>query len=97
MTVREYIQNEIYALEDAKRSMEDLVAKLKTRAIDFPNDDYYGVDYDGHVFYEITDHITALQQIVIPGLQTLISSNREDLRTFSENMLDMDLLRMRRV
>ncbi len=96
MTVRESIQNEIYALEDAKRSMEDLLAKLVSHALELPGDDLddspYG--YDGHIFYETRDHMDALRNVVIPGLESLISSNRDDLRTFPETILEMDLVKM---
>lgn len=94
MTVRESIQNEIYALEDAKRSMEDLLAKLASHALELPDDDWddspYG--YDGHVFYATRDHMEALRSVVIPGLETLITSHRSDLRTFPDTILNMDLL-----
>lgn len=97
MTVRESIHNEIYALEDAKRSMEDLLAKLTSQLVD--GDDYDDFDpyYDGHIFYDTRDHIAALRNVVIPGLTTLIDSNRGDLQTFPETILCMELLPMRRV
>ena len=98
MTVRETIQNEIYALEDAKRSMEDLLAKLTSYSLELPDGDLDGLgsspyDYDGHIFYETRDHIGALRNVVIPGLETLINSNRDDLRTFPDTILEMDLVK----
>ena len=93
MTVRESIQNEIYALENAKRSMEDLLAKLTSYSLELPDDDY-DLPYDGHVFYETRDHMAALRDVVIPGLETLIISNKDDLRSFPETILNMDLVKM---
>lgn len=95
MTVRESIQNDIYALEDAKRSMEDLLSKLASQNIDMDDDDDYDPYYDGHVFYETRDHMAALRNVVIPGLETLISSNKADLRTYPETILSMELDSMR--
>ena len=96
MTVRESIQNEIYALEDAKRSMEDLLAKLASYSLELPDEDFgdspYG--YDGHIFYATRDHMEALRNVVIPGLDDLINSRRYDLRTFPETILEMDLVKM---
>lgn len=94
MTVRDSIHNEIYALEDAKRSMEDLLAKLETCALELPDDGDHDPYYDGHIFYETRDHIAALRDVVIPGLETLINSNRDDLRSFPETILNMDLTKM---
>ena len=94
MTVRESIQNEIYALEDAKRSMEDLLAKLASQVVDDGDYDEFDPYYDGHIFYDTKDHMIALRNIVIPGLDTLITSNKDDLRTFPETILNMDLVKM---
>ena len=94
MTVYESIQNEIYALEDAKRSMEDLLAKLETCALELPDDGDHDPYFDGHVFYETRDHMAALRNVVIPGLETLIDSRREDLYTFPDTILNMVLLKM---
>lgn len=99
MTVRESIQNEIYALEDAKRSMEDLLAKLASYSLELPDEDLDGFgsspyDYDGHIFYETRDHMAALRNVVIPGLETLINSNKDDLRSFPETILEIDLVKM---
>lgn len=92
MTVRESIQNEIYALEDAKRSMEDLLAKLANDDLDDFGDSPY--DYDGHIFYETRDHMAALRNVVIPGLDELLVGRKDDLRTFPETILNMDLVKM---